>query len=62
MVSPPPSPAVVPLVLMDRPLTPDGDRRQTIINTLAWMQNNIRKGMYAKPSEYYGKSGEDVMA
>ncbi len=47
---------------MNRLPTPDGDGWQTVINTLAWMQTNIREGTYAKLSEYYGKSGEDVMA
>ncbi len=47
---------------MNRPLTSDGDGRQTIINTLAWMQTNAREGIYAKLSEYHGKSEEDVMA
>ena len=29
---------------------------------MAWMQTNVRKGTYAKLSEYHGKSEEDVMA
>ena len=66
IVVPLPSPLpVIPIVLvviMNRLLTPDGDVRQTIINMIAWMQTNAREGTYAKLSEYYGKSGEDVMA
>ena len=35
---PPPSIApIVPVVLMNRPLIPDRDGRQIIINTMAWM-------------------------
>ena len=28
---------------------------------MAWMQANTREGIFAKLSEYHGKSGEDVM-
>src|SRR6266540_6725744 len=59
---PPPVVSIVPVVPMNRPLTPDGDARQTIINMIAWMQINAREGAYTKLSEYHGKSGEDVMA
>src|SRR6266540_3538673 len=60
---PPPSIVpIVPVVPMNRPPTPDGNAQQTIINTMAWMHTNVKKGTYAKLSEYYGKSGEDVMA
>ena len=47
---------------MNRPPTSDENERQTVINTLAWMQTNAREGTYAKLSEYHSKSGEDVMA
>src|SRR6266498_2496943 len=59
---PPPIAPIVPVVLMNRPLTPDGNAQQTIINTMAWMHTNAKEGTYAKLSEYHGKSGEDVMA
>jgi len=47
---------------MNRPLTPDGNAQQTIINMMAWMHTNAKEDTYAKLSEYYGKSEEDVMA
>ncbi len=47
---------------MNRPPTSDGDGRQTVINTLVWMQTNAREGTYAKLSEYHSKSREDVIA
>jgi len=45
---------------MNRPPTSDENERQTVINTLAWMQTNAREGTYVKSSEYYGKSEENV--
>src|SRR6266498_882931 len=59
---PPPIASIVPVVPMNRPLTPDGNAQQTIINTMAWMHTNTKEGTYAKLSEYYGRSGEDIMA
>jgi len=47
---------------MNRPLTPNGNAQQTVINTMAWMHTNAKEGTYARLSEYHGKSGEDVMA
>ena len=47
---------------MNQSSTSDGDGYQTIINTLAWMQTNIREGTYTRPSKYHRKSEEDVMA
>src|SRR6266540_2262721 len=59
---PPPIAPIVPVVPMNRPPTPDGNAQQTIINTMAWMHTNVKEGTYAKLSEYYGRSGEDIMA
>src|SRR6266540_2819097 len=48
---PPPIAPIVPVAPMNQPPSPDGDVRQTIINTIAWMQTNAREGKYAKLSE-----------
>src|SRR6266542_7005804 len=53
-----PLPSVIP---MNRSLTPDGNEHQTIINILAWIQTNVKKGTHARLSEYHGKSREDVI-
>ena len=58
----PPPPPVVPIVPMNRPLIPNGDARQTIINMITWMQTNAREGTYVKLSKYHGRSEKDVMA
>src|SRR6266540_3771751 len=52
----PPLPPVIPVVPMNRPLIPDGNAQQTIINMMAWMHTNAREGTLAKLSEYHGKS------
>ncbi len=62
LLSPPPIAPIVPVVPMNRPLTSDKNGRQTIINTMAWMQANAKESTFAKLSEYHGKSGEDIMA
>ena len=46
---------------MNRLPTPDGNECQTIINTLAWAQTNVREGTHARLSEYHGKSEEDII-
>src|SRR6266540_903553 len=58
----PPIVPIVPVVPMNRPLIPDGNAQQTIINTMAWMHTNTKEGTYVRLSEYHGKSGEDIMA
>ena len=58
---PPPIAPIVPVVQMNRPLTPDGNAQQTVINTMAWIHTNAKEGTHARLSEYHGKSGKDVM-